>query len=98
MARLKTLEFDAPLTPLPDQVRDLLNDADQRIEAFQFKHRDTPVASFVPSDFVLAYHALSAIAALVTAGYLYFDGTTVVSQEGTLGSGSGNTYFPSGWM
>lgn len=40
---------------------------------------------------------LSAISSLVTAGYLYFNGTTIVSQEGTLGGGSGNSYFPGGW-
>jgi hypothetical protein len=40
---------------------------------------------------------LSAISSLTLAGYLYFNGTTVVSQEGTLGSGSGNSYFPGGW-
>jgi hypothetical protein len=41
---------------------------------------------------------LSAIAGLALAGYLYYNGTTIVSQEGTLGGGSGNSYFPSGWM
>lgn len=62
MARLKTLEFEPPLIALPQGVLDLLNDADERIESFQFEHRDTPVAAFVPSDFVLAYRALAAIA------------------------------------
>jgi hypothetical protein len=40
---------------------------------------------------------LSAISGLTLAGYLYFNGTTIVSQEGTLGGGSGNSYFPGGW-
>lgn len=40
---------------------------------------------------------LSAISALSSAGYLYFNGTTIVSQEGTLGGGGGNSWYPSGW-
>lgn len=41
---------------------------------------------------------LTAIAAMSVVGFLYYNGTTIVSQEGTLGGGSGNSYFPSGWM
>lgn len=41
---------------------------------------------------------LSAISALTENGFLFFNGTTIVSQEGTLGGGSGNSYFPGGWM
>ncbi|QDU58213.1 methyltransferase domain-containing protein [Aeoliella mucimassa] len=62
MARLKTLEFEPSAIALPQQMVRLLNDADDRIESFQFEHRDKPVAAFVPSDFVLAYQALVAIA------------------------------------
>jgi 2-polyprenyl-3-methyl-5-hydroxy-6-metoxy-1,4-benzoquinol methylase len=64
MARLKTIPFDPPSLVLPTRIRALLDDADERIDAFQFEHRDTPVAAFVPSDFVLAYEALAAIASL----------------------------------
>ncbi len=63
MARLKTLEFNPPTIELPQRIVELLNDADERIDRFQFERRDQPVAAFVPSDFVLAYHALAAIAA-----------------------------------
>lgn len=61
MPRLKTLEFDPPALVLPQRIVDLLDDADGRIDDFQFEHRDTPVAAFVPSDFVLAYQSLTAI-------------------------------------
>ncbi|WP_425395463.1 class I SAM-dependent methyltransferase [Aeoliella sp.] len=64
MARLKTVPFEPPAIPLPDRVVALLDDADERIDNFQFEHRDTPVAAFVPSDFVLAYQSLAAIASL----------------------------------
>lgn len=64
MARLKTVPFEPPAIPLPDRVVALLDDADERIDSFQFEHRDTPVAAFVPSDFVLAYQSLAAIASL----------------------------------
>ena len=40
---------------------------------------------------------LTAIAEMITTGYLYFDGSTVVPAAGT-GGGGGNSYFPSGWM
>lgn len=56
--RLKLLEFEPPLTPLPESVKSMLVDADERIERFQFERRDAPVAAFVPCDFVLAYQAL----------------------------------------
>ena len=62
MARLKTLEFEPPAIALPHQIVRLLDEADDRIDTFQYEHRDTPVAAFVPSDFVLAYQALAAIA------------------------------------
>ena len=61
MPRLKTLEFDAPRVALPRRVLDLLNDADERIEAFQHARRDEPIAAFVPSDFVAVYQALASI-------------------------------------
>jgi hypothetical protein len=41
---------------------------------------------------------LSAISALSVQGFLFFNGTTIVAQEGTLGGGSGNSYFPGGWV
>lgn len=63
MARLKTVPFDPPALLLPERVTALLDDADERIDGFQFEHRDTPVAAFVPSDFVLVYQSLAAIAA-----------------------------------
>lgn len=64
MDHLKLLPFDPPTLPLPERIVQLLNDADARIDEFQFEHRDTPVAAFVPSDFVLAYQSLAAIASL----------------------------------
>jgi len=64
MARLKTLEFDPPAIELPRRILDLLNDADERIEEFQHLRRDEPIAAFVPSDFVLVYQSLAAIAML----------------------------------
>src|SRR5690606_22392729 len=65
MAKLKSLEFDPPIIELPRRMVRLLDDADERIERFHFDHRDSPVAAYVPSDFVAAYHALAAI---VTCG------------------------------
>lgn len=62
MAQLKTLEFDPPAIELPRRIVDLLNDADGIIDAFQHARRDEPIAAFVPSDFVLVYQALAAIA------------------------------------
>lgn len=38
---------------------------------------------------------LSAIAAMSTIGYLYFNGTTIVPAAG--GGGGGNSWYPSGW-
>lgn len=63
MARLKTLAFDPPPVVLPQRILDLLRDADERIDRFQFEHRDSPAAAFVPSDFVHVYQALVALAA-----------------------------------
>ncbi len=64
MARLKTLEFSPQAIALPERVVQFLNDADERIDDFQFEHRDQPVAAFVPSDFVLAYQSLATIASM----------------------------------
>lgn len=64
MARLKDLDFVPAQIALPNQVLRLLDDADDAIDAFQHKHRDSPVAAFVPSDFVLAYQSLATIATL----------------------------------
>jgi SAM-dependent methyltransferase len=61
MHRLKKIDFAPPEVPLPARVRQLLDDADERIEHFLHAHRDQPIAAFVPSDFVLVYHALLAV-------------------------------------
>lgn len=56
---------DVPLhaspAPLPQRVRDLLDDADERIERFTHDHRDRPVPAYVPCDFVQAHHALRCV-------------------------------------
>lgn len=49
--------------PLPRRVRDLLDDADERIERFQHDHRDTPVPAFVPCDFVQVHYGLLQVVA-----------------------------------
>ena len=61
MARLKTVPLELAQVAPPQRVLDLLNDADERIEAFQHAHRDEPVAAFVPSDFVAVYQSLVSI-------------------------------------
>ncbi len=65
--RLKPIEFDPPLRPLPARVRALLDDADERIEALVQLRRDTPMPAFVPCDFVLAWHCLSVLPELSLA-------------------------------
>jgi len=67
MSRLIEIALDAPATPLPRRVRDLLEDADERIERFSHDHRDRPVPAFVPCDFVQAYHTLAHATALSLA-------------------------------
>lgn len=67
MSRLIEIELTIPNTPLPQRVRDLLDDADDRIERFSHEHRDRPVPAFVPSDFVEAYHALGVVEVLSLA-------------------------------
>lgn len=62
--RLKELDLDVPEAPLPGRVAALLADADGRIERFTQDRRDSPIAAFVPSDFVMAWHALRHIEAL----------------------------------
>ena len=57
-AQLKTLEFDPPAISLPRRIVELLDEADRRIERFQFDRRDEPIAAFVPSDFATVYQAL----------------------------------------
>ncbi|MEM6655915.1 MAG: class I SAM-dependent methyltransferase [Planctomycetota bacterium] len=64
---LKTIELDVEPAPLPPAVRNLLDDADRRIEAFQHTHRERPLAAFVPCDFVMAYHALTQVGTLSLA-------------------------------
>ena len=48
--------------PLPDDVRTMLDDADDRIERFHFDHRDAPLPGFVPCDFVAVRGAIGQIA------------------------------------
>lgn len=67
MSRLIEIELDLPNTPLPQRVRELLDDADNRIERFNHDHRDRPVPAFVPCDFVQAHHAIGQVAALSLA-------------------------------
>jgi SAM-dependent methyltransferase len=67
MRRLKTIDFTPAPVALPKRLRQLLDDADARVERFMISHRDSPVASFVPSDFVLVYQALVAIESLQLA-------------------------------
>lgn len=57
-----TLELSA--ANLPQRVRDLLDDADERVERFHYEHRDRPVPAFVASDFVEAYHAIRSVVEL----------------------------------
>lgn len=64
MARLVEVELVIPATPVPRAVRDLLDDADGRIERFHHRRRDNPAPAFVPSDFVETYRAVSHLAAL----------------------------------
>lgn len=64
MSRLLEIQLTIPNAPLPQRVRDLLDDADDRIERFNHDHRDNPVPAFVPCDFVEAHHALSQVLAL----------------------------------
>ncbi|MEO1496347.1 MAG: hypothetical protein AAFV43_04275 [Planctomycetota bacterium] len=63
MSRLVDVPLGAPPTPLPRRVRDLLDDADDRIERFQQAHLQAPVPAFVPCDFVEVYHGLQQVAA-----------------------------------
>lgn len=59
--RLETVPLEAPLLSLPQPVRELLDDADDRVERFHFDHRDKPVPAFVACDFVASFQALSHI-------------------------------------
>ncbi len=67
MSRLTELELDIPTVPIPDRVRRLLDDADDRVERFHQDHRDRPVPAFVPCDFVEAYHAIGRVQELSLA-------------------------------
>ena len=62
--RLEKILLDFPPTTLPINVRDLLDDADDRVERFHFEHREKPIPAFVACDFVAAYHALRQITEL----------------------------------
>lgn len=64
MARLVEIDLTVPSTALPRRVRDLLDDADDRIERFHHRRRDNPAPAFVPCDFVESYRALSLVAEL----------------------------------
>ncbi|TWT99851.1 Ribosomal protein L11 methyltransferase [Botrimarina colliarenosi] len=67
MARLLEIELVVPPLMLPQRMRDLLDDADDRIERFHHRRRDNPAPAFVPSDFVESYRALSQVTALSLA-------------------------------
>lgn len=67
MSRLVEIELDVPGGSLPQRVRDLLDDVDDRIERFNHDHRDRPIPAFVPCDFVQAHHALERVVALSLA-------------------------------
>lgn len=58
---LVEVPLDIPLKPLPARIKELLDDADERIERFVYEHRDSPIVAFVPCDFVLIYQAYEAI-------------------------------------
>ncbi|TWT46724.1 hypothetical protein [Botrimarina hoheduenensis] len=58
MPRLVTVPLEVPETPLPRRVRELLDDADERIERFYQDRRNSPLPGFVPCDFVMAHHVI----------------------------------------
>ncbi len=55
---LVDLGFSLQCEELPGDVAVLLREADRRIERFTTDRLDRPLAGFVPSDFVMSYHAL----------------------------------------
>ena len=59
------LNLTTERTELPGDVRSFLDEADRRIERFQIEHH---VPAFVPSDFVLTYAVLRALAAANVGG------------------------------
>lgn len=61
MARLKTVQLEPPVVPLPQRIVDLIDDGNERIDHFQFERRDHPIAAFVPGDFAQVYQALVGI-------------------------------------
>jgi hypothetical protein len=67
MARLVEVELVIPATPLPRELRAMLDDADGRIERFHHRRRDNPAPAFVPSDFVESYRALRVVSELSLA-------------------------------
>jgi hypothetical protein len=72
--RLALIDLDLPPAKLPKRVIKLLDDADLRIERFVHDHRDSPIAAFVPCDFVLVYQALAQIAELnLAAGHRFIE-------------------------
>ncbi len=90
MRRLKDIDFTPQLIPLPTRLKNLLDDADERIERFMFEHRDSPVAAFVPSDFVLVYQALVAIDELqLAAGTRFVEWGSGVGVATCLAAGLG---------
>jgi hypothetical protein len=54
-----TLEVDS--MPIPSPVKELLDEADRRMEEFVYRRRDTPIVGFVPSDWVAVYRALQRV-------------------------------------
>ncbi len=58
---LVDVDLSCTAAPLPSDVSDLLQVADERIAQFLEDQRDRVVPGFVPSDFVRVYEALRAI-------------------------------------
>ena len=58
---LVELPLEVDSTPIPGQVKALLDEADRRMEQFVYRRRDTPIVGFVPSDWVAVYRALQRV-------------------------------------
>lgn len=64
MTALVDVPLDPHDAPLPRRVRELLDDADERIGRLQHERRDRPIPAFVPSDFVLVWRAITRLTEL----------------------------------
>lgn len=58
---LVDVKLDIPVSRLPREIEDFLEEANQRIEAF-IANRSVRISGFVPSDFDCVYQALEALA------------------------------------